>query len=449
MVDQRVHESSDAMNWFMKRQRRSRDTDPYTAFAVSTRVIDSTRIIDMRFFSANVVLMCCLIHPAAADDAKSASARNQLVDREIVSAGIQNPQVIAAMRHTPRHEFVPSTHRRKAYFDMSLPIGGGQTISPPYVVAYMTEQLDPQPTDKVLEIGTGSGYQAAVLSGIVDQVYTIEIVESLGRRAAGTLRRLDYKNIHTRIGDGFQGWPEHAPFDKIMVTCSPEDVPQPLIDQLADGGRMIVPVGERFQQSLYRFTKTGGELQKEHLQSTFFVPMTGQAESARRVVPDLSKPELVHGGFEQAVDDADTPQGWYYVRQGHVMDDPQAPDGSRVMVFSNTTAGRNAHAMQAFGVDGQSVREIEISVWAQGADVQHGRVATEQAGVIVEYYGTNRAPVGFERKVGWQGTFDWTQKTIRLNVPARAKLGVVGIGLFGATGEMRFDEIIMRATASR
>ena len=127
---------------------------------------------------------------------------------------------------------------------MALPIGDQQTISPPYIVAFMTETLDPQPTDKVLEIGTGSGYQAAVLSPLVKEVYTIEIMPELGQRADQTLRKLGYQNVFTKVGDGFQGWPEHAPFDSIIVTCSPETVPKPLVEQLKEGGRMVIPVGD-------------------------------------------------------------------------------------------------------------------------------------------------------------------------------------------------------------
>ena len=179
----------------------------------------------------------------------------KMVEDEIAAAGVNNERVLRAMRDTPRHEFVPPNQRRLAYYDMALPIGDEQTISPPFVVAYMTEEIDPQPTDKVLEIGTGSGYQAAVLSPLVKDVYTIEIVEPLGKRAARTLKQLDYKNVHAKVGDGYQGWPEAAPFDKIIVTCSPEKVPQPLVDQLREGGRMIIPVGERYQQNLYLFTQ--------------------------------------------------------------------------------------------------------------------------------------------------------------------------------------------------
>ncbi|MCA8995792.1 MAG: protein-L-isoaspartate(D-aspartate) O-methyltransferase, partial [Planctomycetaceae bacterium] len=158
--------------------------------------------------------------------------RDQMVAEYIASEGVTNPRVLESMRSVPRHLFVLPATRHLAYYDQAISIGFKQTISPPFIVAYMTAVLDPQPTDRVLEIGTGSGYQAAVLSGLVQDVYSIEIVEPLGKRTAALLKRLGYDNVHTRIGDGYQGWPEQAPFDKIIVTCSPEDVPTPLIEQL-------------------------------------------------------------------------------------------------------------------------------------------------------------------------------------------------------------------------
>ncbi len=176
-----------------------------------------------------------------------AEARDRMVREEIAGAGIENERVIEAIRDTPRHEFVTLSKRKYAYLDMALAIGHGQTISPPFVVAYMTEQLDPQPDDRVLEIGTGSGYQAAVLSGLVRDVYSIEIVAPLGRQTAKTLKRLGYRNVHTKVGDGFQGWPKYAPFDKIIVSCWPERIPVRLVRQLREGGLMIVPVGRRDQ----------------------------------------------------------------------------------------------------------------------------------------------------------------------------------------------------------
>ena len=254
-----------------------------------------------------LVFVCCVtavtsgfVRAQSLRDWRSLAAK--MVDDEIASEGVTNERVLRAMRETPRHEFMPVNRRRLAYYDMALPIGNEQTISPPFVVAYMTQEIDPQPTDRVLEIGTGSGYQAAVLSPLVRNVYTIEIVEPLGKRAARTLKKLGYKNVSVRVGDGYLGWPEAAPFDKIIVTCSPEKVPQPLVDQLRDGGLMIVPVGERYQQNLYLFRKHGDQLKSEALKATLFVPMTGEAESQRKVLPDPLHPKIANGGFEEVLD---------------------------------------------------------------------------------------------------------------------------------------------------
>ena len=246
------------------------------------------------------------------------AARKKMVDEYIITCGIKNQRVIQAMIDTLRHEFVPSQYRKQAYYDSAIAIGEAQTISSPFIVAYMTECLDPQPTDRVLEVGTGSGYQAAVLGEIVDQVYTIEIVEELGRNAAKTLKRLDYDNVHVRVGDGFQGWPKYAPFNKIIATCSPERVPQPLIDQLAEGGLMIIPVGERYQQSLYLFRKRDGKLESEVLRPTLFVPMTGRAESLRQVQPDPANPSILNGNFELPIGEDGFVQGWYYLSLIHI-----------------------------------------------------------------------------------------------------------------------------------
>jgi len=201
-----------------------------------------------------------------------AAARTRMVDTQLLRRDIRNPAVLDAMRRVPRHEFVPEDLRHRAYEDGPLPIGDGQTISQPYIVAYMTQAIEPAKTDRVLEIGTGSGYQAAVLAELVAEVYTIEIVPTLAASSSALLKKLGYTNIHRRDGDGYAGWPEAAPFDKIVVTAAPDSVPQALVDQLKVGGIMAVPVGRGFQtMTIVRKTATG-TVTKETL-DVRFVPM--------------------------------------------------------------------------------------------------------------------------------------------------------------------------------
>jgi protein-L-isoaspartate(D-aspartate) O-methyltransferase len=217
----------------------------------------------------------------AADDSFG-SARRSMVAEQLAGPGrhITNKLVLAAMDKVPRHEFVPKSWRASAYDDRPLPIGHGQTISQPYIVAFMTEKLEPKPTDRVLEIGTGSGYQAAVLAELTAEVYSIEIIPELANRAGGTLRTLGYTNVHVRASDGYQGWPEAAPFDAIIVTCAPEKVPQPLIDQLKDGGRMVIPVGPQGNQEIVLLWKHDGKLERRAILPVRFVPMTGEAQGS-------------------------------------------------------------------------------------------------------------------------------------------------------------------------
>jgi protein-L-isoaspartate(D-aspartate) O-methyltransferase len=203
-----------------------------------------------------------------------AAERDRMVKEQIVRRGVTGERVLAAVRKVPREEFVPPDSRAESYSDGPLPIGYGQTISQPYVVAFMTEQLQPQPTDRVLEIGTGSGYQAAVLAELVAEVYSIEIVEPLVKTAEATLQRLGYKNVHVKAGDGYKGWSEYAPFDAVIVTCAPDHVPQPLVDQLKEGGRMIIPVGPTLAQQLYLLEKRNGQVRQSAVMDVRFVPMT-------------------------------------------------------------------------------------------------------------------------------------------------------------------------------
>ena len=206
------------------------------------------------------------------------SPADRMVRDQIEERGISNPRVLAAMRAVPRHEFVPGDLRDLAYEDRALPIGWEQTISQPYIVAFMTEAIDPRPEDRVLEIGSGSGYQAAVLSLLAGEVCTIEIVEPLATQAAETLRRLGYANVRVRCGDGHLGWPDDAPFDSIIVTCAPDEVPAPLVEQLKEGGRLIIPVGPRGAQELILLEKHKGAMRRRSVMRVAFVPMTGTAK---------------------------------------------------------------------------------------------------------------------------------------------------------------------------
>ncbi len=370
-------------------------------------------------------------------------ARLKMVQDEVVGAGIKNTRVIQAMRMTPRHEFVPARLIDKAYMDMSLPIGEHQTITPPMLVAYMTEQLDPQQSDRVLEIGTGSGYQAAVLSPLVKEVYSIEIVEKLGKQAERTLKRLKYTNVFTKIGDGYLGWPEKAPFDKIIVTCSPEKVPQPLVDQLKEGGRLIVPAGEPYQQVFHLLKKQDGKLINEALRPTLFVPMTGKAEEGREVKADPLHPKLNNGGFEDVLDSGE-PAGWYYVRQMKVVGDEHAPEGKKYATFSNDEPGRGSRALQGFAIDGRKIHELEVSCMIRCQNVAVGPNPDQLAQFAIIFLDENRAPVGHFAVGPWRGTFGWQKKTGRIKVPATAHEGIVNIGLLGGTGEASFDDIQMK-----
>ena len=226
-------------------------------------------------FAAIATTGCGQQAPTAAD---LAAQRQRMVEQQLKPRGIKEERVLAAMAKVPREEFIPVDVRADAYEDGPLPIGYDQTISQPYVVAFMTEQLRPKRSDRVLEIGSGSGYQAAILAELVAEVYTIDIIEPLAKSAEATLQRLGYNNVHFKVGDGYKGWPEEAPFDAVIVTCAPEKVPQPLVDQLKDGGRMVIPVGERFAQQLYLLEKKNGQLKESVTLPVRFVPMLREAQ---------------------------------------------------------------------------------------------------------------------------------------------------------------------------
>jgi protein-L-isoaspartate(D-aspartate) O-methyltransferase len=220
----------------------------------------------------------------AGADAEAAK-RARMVETQIVSRGVRDPRVLAALREVPRHLFVEPSQQVHAYDDSPLPIAGQQTISQPYIVALMTELLDLTPNEKALEIGTGSGYQSAVLSKMCKEVYSIEIVPELARSAAARLKSLGYDNVIVREGDGYRGWPEEAPFDGIIVTAAPERLPQPLLDQLAPNGRLVIPVGGFFQELKVYRKDAAGVVTEQAILPVRFVPMTGEVEKTP-TVPD-------------------------------------------------------------------------------------------------------------------------------------------------------------------
>lgn len=242
--------------------------------------------IGMLFCFSSLTALGCASEPGSQSPAVAAqrvatatdtfaAEREAMVDQQIRARGIKAPAVLKAMREVPRHRFVPPPVRHMAYHDQPLPIGSEQTISQPYIVAYMTEAADISPDESVLEIGTGSGYQAAVLGEIAREVYTIEIIPELAERAHNTLAELGYTNVHTKTGNGYLGWPEHAPFDAILVTAAPEQVPQALVDQLALGGRIVVPVGSIIQDMMIIEKTRKGVVERRTI-PVRFVPMTGK-----------------------------------------------------------------------------------------------------------------------------------------------------------------------------
>lgn len=392
----------------------------------------------------------------AQSDAQWRRQRQRMVDVAVRAAGVTDARVLKSMSDTRRHEFVPRKFRERSYLDAGVPIGNKQTISSPFIVAYMTQSLDPKPTDKVLEIGTGSGYQAAILSPLVKEVYSIEIVESLGKRAAKVLKKLKYENVFTKIGDGYQGWAEHAPFDKIIVTCSPEDIPKPLIDQLAEGGRIVVPIGERHQQTLYLVAKVDGKMQPQALRPTLFVPMTGKAEDEREQLPDPTNPKILNGDFEDGVDEKGFVKGWYYQRNltwkssdasesgrnESVAENSGDMDINHFVEFNNQVPGQHAHLMQRFSIDGREVPRLHFSAKVACQNTSEGLYPSDLPDVALWFYDEKLHEVGRTVKLGpFRENESWHERKREIRVPIAARTAIVRIGLFGGTGTAQFDNV--------
>lgn len=410
------------------------------------KAVPTQRLVDRSGWAALLLAACAVAGHGRADAQtrdRFAAAREKMVETALVKEGIRNPRVLDSMRQVPRHLFVPQNLRNAAYSDQALPIGHKQTISPPFIVAYMTEMLDPQPEDRVLEIGTGSGYQAAVLSGIVREVYTIEIVEPLGRTAARVLSEQKYTNVFPRIGDGYQGWPDKAPFDKIIVTCSPEDVPKPLVEQLREGGRMIIPIGERYDQAFYLLEKKQGELVRQKLLPVLFVPMTGDSEEIRKIKPDPANPTVRNGGFEVDDDGDGTVDNWYYQRM-LTRETADAPEGMTYIRFQNSEPGRGAQMLQGMAVDGGKVSGLQISLRIRGEELKGGERQDERPALRLHFYDADRRELPSDGVGPWDGSFGWKRVSKLCSVPPKAREAILRIGLNGGTGTLSVDDLQMK-----
>jgi protein-L-isoaspartate(D-aspartate) O-methyltransferase len=369
-------------------------------------------------------------------------------DLLLPQGGLTNAAVIDVMKRIPRNKFVDAQHQPQAYWDQALAIGYKQTISPPYIVAFMTQELDPKPTDKVLEIGTGSGYQAAVLSLLVDTVYSIEIVEPLGKHAAKRLKNLGFKNVHVRIGDGYKGWQEAAPFDSIIVTCSPDAVPQPLVEQLKDGGRMIIPVGERHQQAFYLCKKIDGKLQKERLQQVLFVPMTGEAEDKRAAKNDTGNKTslLTNGNFKDRNEDG-TPNGWHYVRNAGLPphDSPQVTvrftRQKPKRIDGQLVPPALSQMLQGFACDGRETKSLHLEYDLRGENVTAWYGAEMTPTAMLSLTDENWKQIAVLPLGRCVGSFDWKHISQDVAIPPKTREAVLLLGLPLSSGQIDIRDV--------
>lgn len=395
-------------------------------------------------FLATAALCFVAPQPAAAQSGmrELLEARRIMVNEEIAAQGIENQKLLEAMREVPRELFIPLHKRDLAYLNVAITYGDGNVILPPLVTAHLIEKLDPQKNDKVLVIGAGSGYSTALISRMSREVYAVEIDRAVATTAEETLRSLKYTNVKLRVGDGFEGWKEHAPYQRIIVECSPDSVPRPLVDQLAEEGTLLVPTGSEFDQTMYLCKKVNGELTTLSLWPTLLVPMKGKAEELRSHSGLLRTPSILNGGFEEIVPSTkDVPTNWAYVRQGNVVEDSSCPEGSHALSFVNVTRGVAATAIQAFPVDGKNVSELTLACKIWGKDIRPGQNRQQLPRMEVRFYDEKLRYVGGDWMGGWNMTFSWVKKDHVFNVPRPAKFAVLRIGLGGATGEIRFDDI--------
>ncbi len=279
-----------------------------------------------------------------------------------------------------------------------------------------------------------------MLSPLVKDVYSIEIVKELGEKATKVLHRLGYKNVHTKIGDGYQGWAEHAPVRQDHRHCSPENVPQPLIDQLTDGGLMIIPVGERYQQTLMRMRKKGDALEKEALRPTLFVPMTGAAEDARKIQADPAHPTRSMEISKSIHEDRRCAR--LVLQRGMVWNaDKHSPSGEHYVSFNNDEAGTPTTLLQGFAIDGEVVRKLKIAAFVRTQHVTVGQAADEWPAITIQFFDSKRERLALNWIGPFKGTFAWSEREKEFDVPINTKEAIISIGLFGAVGRVSFDNV--------
>ncbi|MCE9528021.1 MAG: protein-L-isoaspartate O-methyltransferase [Planctomycetales bacterium] len=400
--------------------------------------------LTLRFCLAIVAFALASQQPAAAQSGlrELLEARRLMVQEEIANQGIENERLLEAMRDVPREQFVPLSRRNLAYLNVAIAYDDGQVILPPLVTAHLIEQLNPHKNDKVLVIGPGSGYSTALLSRMVREVFAVEIDPVIAKTAEETLARLKYTNVKVRVGDGFEGWKEHAPYQRIIVECSPDSVPKALVEQLAEGGILLVPIGDEFDQTMHLCKKENGKLTTLSLWPTLLLPMKGKAEELRSQSEMPRDPSILNGGFEELVPKTkDVPAHWAYVRQGRAIAGEFCPEGKNSLAFVNLTPGAAAMALQAFPVDGKKVSELSFACNVWGKDIRPGQNRQQLPRVEVRFFDEKRRLVGGDWMGGWNLTFDWLGKEHVFSVPRTAKFAVLRIGLCGATGEIRFDDL--------
>ena len=379
---------------------------------------------------------------------------SEMVDKEIVAAGVTNERVIRAMRDTPRHEFVPANQRR-----VRLSRHGPADRRRPDDLAAVHRGLHDAGDRSAAHRPRAGDRHRQRLPGGRAQPAGERRVHDRDRRAAqpaarrATLKRLGYKNVFTRAGDGYKGWPEAAPFDKIIVTCSPEEVPQPLVDQLREGGLMIIPVGERYQQNLYLMRKVSGKLKSEALRATLFVPMTGEAEAQRAVKPDPEEStnrqrQLRRRARRRRRQQANgrtakEPAGWHYQRQLTLQAEcADAPDGKSYVTFHNAEPGRGSHALQGFAVDGREVSTLRLILLGprrqhpprRASQTNCRRSSSRSTTSAARRSAKNRSAHSPAPSLG-------VDEDKSLRVPLRAREAILRIGLLGAVGELSLDDL--------